>query len=231
MRPLRAHRRCAVDRHRRCLLVASTLAQTQKPARFGIGRAATPEEIRALDIDVMPDGRGLPPGQGTVAEGAAIYAAKCASCHGRRGRAGRSIGSWEARCRKRGKTIGNYWPYATTLFDYTARSMPFLQPGTLSSNEVYGLVAYLLSLNKIVPDNAVMDATSLPKVKMPARDRFVKDDRHRRAARQMRAADYAEVEAADEGGRSADDTDARLDLGGQSGSIHVRAHKRVAAVR
>ena len=167
-------------------LVASTFAQTQKPARLGIGRAATPEEIRALDIDVMPSGVGLPEGRGTVAEGAATYAAKCASCHGQGGENGkfdRLVGrdSGEdfafAKDARLVKTIGNYWPYATTLFDYTARSMPFPQPGTLSSNEVYGLVAYLLSLNKIVPDTAVMDKTTLPKVVMPARDRFVIDNR------------------------------------------------------
>lgn len=168
------------------VLAASTLAQTQKPARLGIGRPATPEEIRALDIDVMPSGVGLPDGQGTVAEGAATYAAKCASCHGQGGENGkfdRLVGrdSGEgfafAKDARLVKTIGNYWPYATTLFDYTARSMPFPQPGTLSSNEVYGLVAYLLSLNKIVPDTAVMDKTTLPKVVMPARDRFVIDNR------------------------------------------------------
>ena len=167
-------------------LVASTFAQTQKPARLGIGRPATPEEIRALDIDVMPSGVGLPEGRGTVAEGAATYAAKCASCHGQGGENGkfdRLVGrdSGEgfafAKDARLVKTIGNYWPYATTLFDYTARSMPFTQPGTLSSNEVYGLVAYLLSLNKIVPDTAVMDKTTLPKVVMPARDRFVIDNR------------------------------------------------------
>jgi S-disulfanyl-L-cysteine oxidoreductase SoxD len=147
----------------------------QAPARLGIGRAATPEEIRAIDIDVMPDGRGLPPGKGTVAEGAAVYAAKCQSCHGAKGEGGkfdRLVGKEPSV-----KTIGNYWPYATTLYDYTARSMPFTQPGTLAPNEVYGVVAYLLNLNEIIPENAVMDAASLPKVKMPARDRFVKDDR------------------------------------------------------
>jgi mono/diheme cytochrome c family protein len=171
------------------LLVAisvSSFAQAQAPARLGIGRAATPDEIRALDIDVMPNGAGLPEGRGTVAEGAVTYAAKCALCHGKGGEGGsfdRLVGrdSGEdfafAKDARLVKTIGNYWPYATTLFDYTARSMPFMEPGTLSANEVYGLVAYLLALNKIVPDDAVMDQTSLPKVVMPARDRFVRDNR------------------------------------------------------
>jgi cytochrome c len=168
-----------------CLLFSAHVA-SQTPAPLGIGRAATPEEIRAIDIDVMPDGRGLPAGRGSVAEGAATYKSKCASCHGASGEGGtaerlvgRDIGknfdfAMDARLPK---TIGSYWPYATTLYDYTARSMPFTQPGTLTANETYGLVAYLLFLNQILPDDAVMDAQSLPKVKMPARDRFVPDKR------------------------------------------------------
>jgi cytochrome c len=147
----------------------------QGPTRFNLGRAATPEEIRAIDIDAMPDGRGLPPGKGTVAEGEKVYAAKCQSCHGAQGQNGkfdRLVGADPG-----AKTIGSYWPYATTLFDYTARSMPFLQPGTLTADEVYGVVAYLLHLNRIVPATAVMDAKTLPQVKMPARDKFVRDDR------------------------------------------------------
>jgi cytochrome c len=166
--------------------VGSSAGPGRPPASYGIGRPATPEEIRALDIDVMPDGTGLPAGRGTVAEGAATYAAKCASCHGKSGEGasfdrlvGRDSGEGFAFAKdaRLVKTIGNYWPYATTLFDYTARSMPFTQPGTLTANEVYGLVAYLLALNKIVPDDAVMDRAALVKVVMPARDRFVLDNR------------------------------------------------------
>jgi cytochrome c len=164
----------------------TVVAQTAKPTRLGIGRPATPDEIKALDIDVNPSGVGLPEGRGTVSEGAATYAAKCASCHGPNGENGkfdRLVGrdSGEnfafARDPKLIRTVGNYWPYATTLFDYTLRSMPFSQPGTLTANEVYGLVAYLLSLNKIVPETAVMDKATLPKVVMPAHDRFVMDNR------------------------------------------------------
>jgi S-disulfanyl-L-cysteine oxidoreductase SoxD len=169
-----------------CAIGVSPLAQGQVPARYGIGRAATTDEIRALDIDVMPDGTGLPAGRGTVAEGSATYAAKCASCHGKSGEGrpfdrlvGREAGDGFvfAKDPRLVKTIGNYWPYATTLYDYTARTMPFAQPGTLSADEVYGLVAYLLFLNQIVEEDAVMDRTSLPKVVMPARDRFVRDNR------------------------------------------------------
>ena len=156
------------------------------PARLGIGRPATPAEIAALDVDVRPDGTGLPEGRGTVAEGAATYAAKCASCHGKSGEGASfdrlvatDAGDNFAFGRDPGlvRAIGNYWPYATTLYDYTARSMPFAQPGSLTPGETYGLVAYLLSLNKIVGDDAVMDKTSLPKVRMPAREKFVRDNR------------------------------------------------------
>ncbi len=163
---------------------ASETQQAAKP--YGIGRPATADEIKAIDIDVMPDGRGLPPGRGTVAEGQAVYAAKCRSCHGANGEGGqfdRLVGrdsgpKWNfATDPKLVKTVGNYWPYATTLYDYTSRAMPFMQPGTLTPNETYGLVAYILSLNKIVAEDAVMDQTTLPKVVMPSRDKFVIDNR------------------------------------------------------
>ena len=168
------------------VVVAQTAKPAAAPARYGIGRAATPDEIKKLDIDVSPDGTGLPDGRGTVAEGAATYAAKCASCHGKSGE-GASFDKLVAtdagdnfafgRDPALARAIGNYWPYASTLYDYTIRSMPFTAPGTLTPNEVYGLVAYLLSLNKVVPADAVMDKTTLPKVVMPAHDRFVRDNR------------------------------------------------------
>jgi cytochrome c len=171
---------------------AFAIAQSQPRAsagqapRLGIGRAATPDEIKKIDIDVMPDGRGLPDGQGTVAEGAKVYAAKCASCHGATGQGGsaerlvdRESGkNWDfATNAKLVKTVGNYWPYATTLYDYTNRAMPFMQPGTLTPDETYSLVAFILALNKIVPEDAVMNRATLPKVVMPSRDRFVVDNR------------------------------------------------------
>ncbi|MDP3720735.1 MAG: cytochrome c [Acidobacteriota bacterium] len=165
---------------------ASARQAPAAPRSYGLGRVATADEIKKLDIDVMPDGRGLPAGRGTVAEGATIYAAKCRSCHGATGEgatAERLVGRESgpnfnfAIDPKLVKTVGNYWPYATTLYDYTFRAMPFMEPGTLTPNETYALVAYLLALNKIVPDDAVMDQASLPKVVMPARDRFVPDNR------------------------------------------------------
>jgi S-disulfanyl-L-cysteine oxidoreductase SoxD len=162
---------------------------TKEPATFGIGRPATPAEIVALDIDVGPDGAGLPPGRGTSADGAPIYAARCAGCHGKTGKEGPNdvlVGRLPgdafpfARDPRAPKTIGSYWPYATTVFDYIRRAMPPDAPGSLKDDEVYGLVAYLLVLNELVPADAVIDATSLPKVKMPAHDRFVPDKRGER---------------------------------------------------
>ena len=160
----------------------------KEPATLGIGRPATPSEIAAIDIDIMPDGAGLPPGRGTSADGAPIYAARCASCHGKTGKEGPNdvlVGRQPgdaftfARDPRATKTIGSYWPYATTVFDYIRRAMPPDAPGSLSDNEVYGLVAYLLFLNELIPADTVIDAASLPKVTMPARDRFVPDTRGR----------------------------------------------------
>ncbi len=158
----------------------------QIPTRFGFGRPATSQEIAALDIDIMPDGTGLPEGSGTAAQGAAVYAAKCAACHGASGVEGPST-RLVGRNPREGfpfangfgyvMTVGNYWPYATTLFDYTRRAMPFGSPGSLSANEVYGLVAFLLVRNEIIPEDAVMNAETLPNVVMPARNRFVPDNR------------------------------------------------------
>ena len=161
-------------------------AAPKEPATFGIGRPATPAEIAAWDIDVGPDGVGLPPGRATSADGAPIYAARCAGCHGKTGKEGPNdvlVGRLPgdaftfARDPRAPKTIGSYWPYATTAFDYIRRAMPPDAPGSLKDNEVYGLVAYLLFLNDLIPADASIDATSLPKVKMPAHDHFVPDTR------------------------------------------------------
>jgi cytochrome c len=136
----------------------------------------------------MPDGAGLPPGRGTAAGGAPLYSARCAGCHGKTGTegpndvlVGRQPGDAFPFAKDPGapKTIGSYWPYATTAFDYIRRAMPPDAPGSLSDDDVYNLVAFLLVQNQLIPADAVVDATSLPKVKMPAHDRFVADTRGR----------------------------------------------------
>ena len=157
--------------------------------RFGFGRPATAAEIRALDIGIMPDGTGLPAGSATAADGAPVYAAKCVACHGASGEgtpvAPRLVGRIphdafpfaQSLALQDTKTIGNYWPYATTIFDYVRRAMPQNHPGSLTDHEVYALTAWLLWKNDIVKADAVIDARTLPAVQMPARHRFVRDDR------------------------------------------------------
>lgn len=158
------------------------------PETFGFGTKATDEDIIRWNIDVMPDGTGLPRGSGSVSEGALIYQSKCSVCHGVTGTEGpydKLVGREPRKDFPFGKetkyssmkTIGNYWPYATTLFDYIRRAMPQNQPGSLTSNEVYALSAYLLHLNEIIPADARLDSGTLLLVKMPARDRFVVDNR------------------------------------------------------
>lgn len=156
------------------------------PAAFGFGRPATADEIKAWDIAVMPDGTGLPPGTGTAQQGAVLYGRMCAVCHGKTGTEG-PFDRLVDRGPRQGfpfgrdptlvKTIGNYWPYATTLYDYVNRAMPLNAPGSLKPDEVYGLVAFLLWQNEIIANTAVMNAQTLPHVVMPARDRFVLDNR------------------------------------------------------
>lgn len=148
---------------------------------YGFGRPATDSEIKASNIDVVPDGAGLPSGQGTVQQGAVIYANKCASCHGVSGTEGPQTrlvgGQGSLTTEKPVKTIGSYWPYATTLYDYIYRAMPITAPQSLTPDEVYALVAWLLYQNGIIPADAVIDAQTLPTVKMPNRDGFVPDPR------------------------------------------------------
>jgi len=153
---------------------------------YGLGRAVDKVEIKLWDIDVRPDGLGLPTGAGSVELGKAVYLQHCVSCHGERGAGGlndRLVGRIAGdefpfgRDATAKKTIGNYWPYASTLFDYTRRAMPYTQPGVLTDNEVYGVTAYLLHLNGLLDADAVLDAKGLRSIKMPSRDRFVVDDR------------------------------------------------------
>jgi len=148
---------------------------------FGLGRPPTPDEIRRIDISIPPSGEGLPPGSGTPAQGAEVYAAQCARCHGATGIEGpedRLVGGVGSLATAQPvKTVGSYWPYATTLWDYVNRAMPFDRPGTLAADDVYAVVAYLLQLNEIVGDTEVLDASTLPQIRMPNRDGFYPDDR------------------------------------------------------
>jgi S-disulfanyl-L-cysteine oxidoreductase SoxD len=139
------------------------------------GQPISPADAAAWDVSIGPDGAGLPPGQGTPAEGAVVYAAKCAACHGDKGEGktnARLVGG-QITGGPVVKTVGSYWPYATTLFDFTRRAMPWTAPKSLTDNEVYAVTAYILRLNNIIGDNDVIDAKTLPQVKMPNRDKFI----------------------------------------------------------
>jgi len=144
---------------------------------YGLGRPATQAEIAQWDIDVAPDGAGLPPGQGSVRGGEAIFAARCASCHGERGQGGPmdrlAGGAGTIGTKKPVKTVGSFWPYATTLFDFVRRAMPYDAPQSLSPADTYAVCAYVLFLNGLLPADAELDAKSLPQVRMPNRDAFV----------------------------------------------------------
>jgi S-disulfanyl-L-cysteine oxidoreductase SoxD len=145
--------------------------------RYNLGRAATPAEIAGWDIDASPSGAGLPPGHGDVRHGEAIFAAKCASCHGAHGEGKPMVrlvgGIGRLRDKKPEKTVGSFWPYATTLFDYVHRAMPLNAPQSLTPEEVYAVSAYVLFLNGIVAQDTILDADTLAKIKMPNCDGFV----------------------------------------------------------
>ncbi|HKU86885.1 MAG TPA: c-type cytochrome [Casimicrobiaceae bacterium] len=167
------------------LLTACALAQAAEPARYGIGRAATPAEIAAFDIDVRPDGTGLPEGRGSVADGQRIYDDKCASCHGTFGESNDYMaiagGVGTLGTDQPMRTTGSKLNYATTLFDYIRRAMPFNAPKSLANDEVYALTAYVLSLSDIVPADTVLDRRSLVALEMPNRDGFTTDHGFMRA--------------------------------------------------
>lgn len=160
------------------LMAGATLAQT--PDYKNVGRTPTKEEIQAWDISIGPDGKGLPPGQGTAKEGAPIFVAKCAVCHGTDGKggigprlAGTKADTESLTTMKPVRTVGGYWPFATTVWDYINRGMPRNNAGTLSAHEVYSLTAYVLWRSGIVKEDDVIDAKSLPKVQMPNRNGFI----------------------------------------------------------
>jgi S-disulfanyl-L-cysteine oxidoreductase SoxD len=154
-------------------LRAEALARLDSLPRFGFGRKATPEEIARIDIDVMPDGTGLPEGRGTVERGRALYKNQCVQCHGSDGRGA----DYDALAGDDAYTVGNYWPYATILYDYIYRAMPQAVPGSLPPDDVYSLTAFVLHLNDLLPADGALDRESLPKIEMPRRDGFVYDDR------------------------------------------------------
>lgn len=162
---------------------------TYTTGHFALGATATPAQIAAWNTDIGPEGLELPAGRGSAADGAKIFAAQCAACHGANGQGmepvypaliGRpaEVESFDfASNPKAARTIGNYWSHATTLYDYIRRAMPLYTPGSLSADETYAVTAYLLAANRVIPDTAVLDAAALRAVVMPARDRFVADDR------------------------------------------------------
>jgi cytochrome c len=141
-----------------------------------LGKPITQADLAAWDLNILPDGSNLPPGSGKAADGAKVFAEKCVACHGEGGQGGvaaRVVGGPPKATLDGGKGIANYYPYATTVFDFIRRSMPWNAPRTLSDQEVYALTAYLLAANKLIGENDEMNATTLPKVKMPNRDNFV----------------------------------------------------------
>ena len=175
------------------LISATTLAESPRstkpspatplPTRYGIGRPATAEEIAVRDISVSPSGAGLPAGSGTAAQGRPLYEQRCAGCHGLRGDGvgddypALAGGSGTLATSNPIQTVGSYWPYATTVWDYIHRAMPYDTPGTLHPDEVYAITAYVLFLNGIVSEVAALDAHSLPAARMPNRDGFIRDPR------------------------------------------------------
>jgi mono/diheme cytochrome c family protein len=160
-------------------LVIATRAQAQDT--YGIGRAATPAEIAGWNIDVDRDGNNLPPGSGSVSHGHQIFDQQCASCHGARGEGGIGDqlvgGQGTLATPKPVRTVGSYWPYAPTLFDYIRRAMPQNAPQSLDNNDVYAVSAYILNLNGLLPADTTLDARTLSAIKMPNRSMFVSDPR------------------------------------------------------
>jgi cytochrome c len=149
--------------------------------KFHVGRPATAEEIKSADQFMAPGGTGLPPGKGTAAEGRDIYSRRCARCHGAQGQGDEegplAGGTGSLKSAKPLKTVGSFWPYATTIYDYVHRAMPFDNPGLLDANQTYAVTALILHMNGIIGEKDEINAQTLPKVKMPNRDGFVKDTR------------------------------------------------------
>jgi cytochrome c len=158
------------------LVLASTAAFAADAPKFG--KPISEQDAAAWDISIAPDGKGLPEGSGTPAQGALIYAGKCAACHGDKGEGGTGprlfggIGTLKAP-QQPVQTVGSYWPYATMVFDFVRRAMPWDRPKSLTNDEVYASVAYILSLNGLMKDGEILDKESIMKVQMPNRDGFI----------------------------------------------------------
>jgi S-disulfanyl-L-cysteine oxidoreductase SoxD len=156
-------------------------SSAQAQGHYGIGRTATDAEVAGWNIDVDPSGANLPPGSGSVSHGHEVFDQQCAACHGAKGEGGvgdRLVGGQgTVATAKPVKTVGSFWPYAPTLFDYIRRAMPQNAPQSLSNDEVYAVSAYILNLNGLLPADATLDAKSLPAIKMPNRGMFVGDPR------------------------------------------------------
>lgn len=163
------------------LLMLAGLSGAAAQSPYGIGRPATPAEIAGWNIDIGRDGRNLPAGSGSVSRGRELFGQQCASCHGEKGEGGvgdRLVGGQGTLATAKPiRTVGSYWPYATTLFDYIRRAMPQNAPQSLSNDDVYAVSAYILSLNGLLAADATLDAKSLAAIKMPNRERFVGDPR------------------------------------------------------
>jgi len=164
------------------IAVVSAGAIAQSSKKTGLGREALPQEVAAWDIDIRPDGGGLPVGRGSVKEGEPLYLEQCASCHGE---FGEGVGRWPVLAGGHGslthegpeKTIGSFWPYTSTVFDYVRRAMPFGNAQSLTADQTYAITAYLLHLNDVVDDKFVLSNENFPKVKLPNQAGFYDDDR------------------------------------------------------
>jgi len=163
------------------LTMVASFARAETPGHYGIGRRATDAEIAGWNIDIGRNGENLPPGSGTVAHGEEIFAEQCAACHGDKGQGGvgeRLVGGQGTIATPKPiKTVGSFWPYAPTLFDYIRRAMPLNAPQSLSNEDVYAVSAYILNMNGLLPADATLDAKTLSAIKMPNRDMFTGDPR------------------------------------------------------
>ena len=186
MRRLRQSVQCAYRRSVRCacrwsvqFCVGSVFAvfSIATITAQGLGKPISEADVAAWDISILPDGTGLPAGSGTPQQGATVFAAKCAVCHGENGKGGSAAALVGGEPLTSGietaKTVANFWPYATTIFDFTRRAMPWPRPRTLTNDEVYALTAFILAQNRIIGAGDVMNAQTLPKVRMPNRDGFI----------------------------------------------------------